>query len=88
MKLDMFTIRDIKATEYARPFFVPNELIARRSVADLASTKDNDVGKYPTDFELYYLGEFDGLSGEIVSLEKPRFVCNVVELVGDDDEDA
>lgn len=58
MKLQMYTIYDHKAQVYSRPFFMRSDEEAIRAFRGLANDKTTDIGKYPTDYTLYYLGDF------------------------------
>lgn len=59
MKLQAFSLRDTKAETFAAPFFVPNENIAVRLLSQLVLDKRTDLGKYPQDFMLYRVGDYD-----------------------------
>lgn len=72
MLLRIFTMRDIKAQAFVRPFFVQTVAVAFRAIAESASDPNNQFGKYPYDFELWEIGEFDDIQGEII----PRHAVN------------
>jgi len=69
MKLQSFSMRDVKAETYAAPFFVPNESIAIRLLSELVLDKRSTLGKYPQDFSLYRIGEYDTTTAVLTSCQ-------------------
>lgn len=65
MKLRMYAVYDRKATVFARPFCSPNDAMAKRSFEAAKLDSNTELSKFPQDFGLYLLGEFDDDSGEI-----------------------
>ncbi len=59
MKLKIFTVYDTKALAYLPPFFLPNELMAKRVFGDMADDINHQFGKHPEDYSLYEMGDFD-----------------------------
>jgi hypothetical protein len=59
MKTKMYTIYDIKAKVYNKPFYVINEQVAIRMANDLLTDKSADVSKHPEDYVMIELGEYD-----------------------------
>lgn len=81
--MQMFSIRDIKAEAFARPFFSKNAPMAMREIQTAVNGSDNSMKTYADDFSLFHLGEFDEVSGTIISIE-PRFLCGIADLVNKD----
>lgn len=71
MKVLIFAIRDVKAAAYLRPFFSQNHQVAMRDCTSACRNPESPFVKFPTDFELYQLGEFDDESGLITTLKHP-----------------
>lgn len=69
MKNKVFTVYDSKAEAYLPPFLAQTKGQALRSFADLANDKSTNVGKYPEDFTLFELGEYDSIRGEYSMLQ-------------------
>ena len=80
MTLNVVSIRDSKSGIFSRPFFVPHIGVGRRMFGDLAVDVQTDVGKHPEDYALYHLGDYDDVSGALVSNSQPVFVANAVEF--------
>ena len=55
----MFTIYDEKAEAYFPPFYTDTEGLAIRMIMETMNDPNSNLSKYPADFTLFYLGEFD-----------------------------
>lgn len=55
----MFSVYDNKAEAFCNPFFMENKSTAIRSFTYAANDKTIDIGKYPEDYTLFYMGEFN-----------------------------
>lgn len=66
-------IRDIQIEEFHRPFTTPAIGGATRSFTDEVNRNapDNPMYQHPADFELYEVGTFDTLTGELSPLPTP-----------------
>lgn len=80
MTQKIFSIRDSKGEIYGQPFFQKTAGEAERSFKSLVQDEKSMVSKYPEDFDLYYLGEYDDLTGKIKSLDTPSHICKAVAL--------
>jgi len=76
MKLVLCSVKDRAADAYGRPMFVPSIGVAIRSFSDEVNRTDpdNQLNNHPDDFDLYYLGEFDDQSGDLITKGKPQFI--------------
>lgn len=77
----IFSIYDEKAQVFNTPFVGSNEAVAVRSFADICLDGTNMVSKYPGDFKLYYVGNFDAVKGTITALDVPEFVVSAMQVV-------
>ena len=80
MRLQVYTIYDVKAAAYMRPFFMQSDGQAQRAFADLAVDGEHDIGRHPEDYSLFGIGHFDDDKGAI-SGEAPRCLCTALEMV-------
>jgi len=78
--LKAFAIRDAKAEVYNTPFFQKSHGEAERSFMELVKDKNSLVAKYPEDFDLYYLGTYNSISGLIDALETPQHMTKGVSV--------
>lgn len=76
MKLQIYSVRDNKAEAYGTPFFQKTHGEAERTFRQLASDPQSMVYKYPSDFDLWHLGETNTTTGIINALAAPRHVLN------------
>lgn len=79
MVLQMFVILDAKSGAYAPPFFAFNAAVAQRNVAAAVQSGDSLIAKFPEDYTLYAIGQFDDATAEVRS-GPPQAVCNLSSL--------
>jgi len=63
LRQSVFSIFDSKAEAYNLPFFSPSKPAAIRSFIDAINDESTTLSKHPEDYFLYYIGEFDALTG-------------------------
>lgn len=66
---------------YSRPMFVVSKGQAVRAVTDEANSRESDIGKHPSDYELFYVGKFDDRDASFDCDGKLELVCRCVDLV-------
>lgn len=81
MILKVFSIRDAKSEVYNTPFFQKTHGEAERSFRTAANDDKTQINKYPEDFDLYYLGEYDDNTGQVTPLDTPQHVLKAVSCV-------
>lgn len=81
MDYPVFSLRDLKG-EFFGPRTAMNESQCRRDFAMLVNSGEGPISFAPDDYELYYLGEFDGKSGIFSPVKVPEFICRGSDLVG------
>lgn len=64
MIVKLYAIRDIK-NDYGQIFQWANDQIARRNLAAMQKDNSTIISKFPADFELWKLGEYDSETGVI-----------------------
>lgn len=77
MNLLVFSIFDSKMARYSTPFFDEREASAIRNFSDWVndgSNPGNMLFKHPEDFSLFFVGEFDRDSGELVPFTPKNLV--------------
>lgn len=80
MTLKAFAIRDNKAEYFNTPFFQKSHGEAERSFKQLTNDNQSTVSKYPEDFDLYYVGDYDDNTGTITALETAQHVIKAIHL--------
>lgn len=82
----IFTIYDSKAKAFLPPFFLPEQGMATRAFADCISSDEHQFGKHPSDFDLFYIGEFDDNAGKLHPFEVRESLGNGVMFLNITDE--
>lgn len=80
MTLKIYSLFDEKAKMYSQPFYMAHDGLALRAFGDLVGDPKTTPGKYPVDFTLWKLGEFDDNSG-IFCTVKPEYLAKAVDFV-------
>lgn len=65
MKLEIFAILDVKADTFGQPFFMHNTNLATRSFSEACMNPDGEFNKYPLDYVMYKIGDYDDSEGKI-----------------------
>lgn len=81
MILNVYSVRDSKADTFSPPFFNATHGIAERNFQNLVNDPQSQVNRYPTDFDLYYLGKYDDNTGKFESLDTPQHQMKAVQLL-------
>jgi len=77
--LKLFAVRDVKGDSFAAPMAIPTVGIAKRSFLESCADKGSPFGRYPEDYQLYQVGEYEPNSGLLKALPNPLFVMSAVE---------
>ena len=78
MILKMFSILDTKAKAYMTPQFHMTADVAIRDFTERANDGQSMISRYPEDFALFEIGEFNALKGEMNPLPTPHSLGNAV----------
>lgn len=81
MNHKVYSVRDSKGEAYLPPFLQKTHGEAERSFKDLANNKDTFIAKYPEDYDLYWLGEFDDQSGKYMPLDTPQHMIKAIQVI-------
>lgn len=76
--LNAYTVFDIKANSFQRPFFALNDAVAVRSFGDAIAGRDSLLSAHPEDFILYCVGVFSEFSGELTTDKRRHVIDGVV----------
>jgi len=69
MKANMYTVYDSKTQAYLQPFQARTRGEAIRSFTEAVNDQKTMFYKYPSDYTLFELGEWDDEDGKITMLE-------------------
>lgn len=77
----LFSIFDVCQNQFLPPFPAPTIDSAKRSICDLVSGNPKSLmAKYPTDYHLYKLAEWNCKTGYI-SIDIPKKLCSVYSII-------
>lgn len=79
--MDLYSLKDVKAGTFGNPLTFVNRAVAIRSLSEAAQQSDSMLSKHGYDYQLYYIGEFDAISGTLSRPDTPDFVITVGDLV-------
>lgn len=79
--MKLFSILDKKAGSYSAPHTYHNKGLALRAFEELANDEKTTVNRYPADFSIWQIGEFDEQIGRLKPLDKPEFVDEAINVI-------
>lgn len=77
----MYSIMDTKTGIYNPPFFNHSHGEAERNFKQLVNDGKSTVHLHPTDFDLYYVGDYDDNSGKLMPKPAPEHIIKAVDLL-------
>ncbi|QCQ85112.1 nonstructural protein [Blackfly microvirus SF02] len=80
----IFSVWDSKSKTFSQPFYAMTVGVATRNFTDLVNDPQTQVNKYPDDFTLFELGEFEDSTGKISSENGPQSVINAMAVLRED----
>jgi len=80
MKLKIFSVYDSKVNAYMTPFFMKSKGQAIRSFDELTNDPSTQINKWPADFTLMELGEYDDSNGSFQTLPVPTSCGTALEF--------
>lgn len=72
----LYAIYDKKAMSYGEPIMAVNDAVMCRTIKDVIAGA-HPVARYPEDYDLYALGDYDVDTGKIDVDVNRVFVCNL-----------
>lgn len=70
----LYAVRDVKADAFGAPMSIATKGLALRSFSDACSRQDSDLYRYPEDYMLYEIGEYEPNTGTIIGHQLPQLV--------------
>lgn len=81
MLQQIFCVYDSAAQRYLDPWLAPTLEFALRSFREAVNRPDHHFNKFPADYTLFHLGEWDGERGKYHLLETPHNLGVAITLV-------
>lgn len=85
MKSKIFTTYDSKAEAYLQPFFMGTRGEAIRGWQTVCNDPKTQFNKYPSDFTLFEIGEYEETTGQIFPYEAKVSLGTAIEFLKSDD---
>jgi len=80
MLLNAYTLYDNKALTYSPPFYCSAHGQAVRLVMELAQDNNTTVGRHPSDFTLFCIGQFNDATGGLLPADVREHISDVLPL--------
>lgn len=82
MTKKIFVMYDSKSESYDQPWFIQNRGIAIRSLLDeVSKNPDHPFKKWPEDFTLFEVGEYDNTNGTIQMYEAKQSIGTLNDIL-------
>lgn len=81
MKLKIYVVYDSKAEAYMQPFFMRSRGEALRGWQDACNDTKTQFNKFPEDFTLFEIGEYDELTAKIIQPNAHTALGKALEYV-------
>lgn len=81
MKQHIYSVRDSKAELFNVPFYSNTHAEAERSFRTAVNDSKTTLNRFPEDFDLWYLGEYDTITGQIKALQTPQHMLKAVQCL-------
>jgi len=81
MILKIFTVHDSKAEAYLPPFHMPSRGLVIRAFTESVNDPKTSFYKYPSDFTLFEIGEYDDQKGTITSYTTKQAIGLALDYV-------
>lgn len=78
--LNIYAVLDVKAQIYSQPHFMQTNGVAIRSFATACEDTNTQFNKYPEDYSLYEIGNYNVETAEL-SKTTPKQIANASEFV-------
>lgn len=82
MKISMFVVFDLKSkTTASQIMLAPNEAIIKRNLIAHGQNMSLSIQKFPEDFAVFKLGEYDDTELNIVPVKQPEMCFSMKEVI-------
>lgn len=81
MLLNGYSVLDTKTGLFSQPVFLVHDHVAVRAFVELSADQSTTIGKYPSDYVLMAIGQFDDNTGMFIPAA-PRGLGVISALIG------
>lgn len=79
MMAEIYSIKDTKVG-YAQPFILHNDQEAKRAFKGLIREEESNLHKWPQDYELWNIGQWDDELG-VITTTGPKFLLSGMDCI-------
>ena len=79
MKHVVCSVYDAQARAYARPYCAISDTVGARMFFEACADPNTDLNKYPDDYVLYRIAEFDDAEGTYQNFVPPERICSALD---------
>ena len=80
MVFKVYAVRNSKSENFFPPLLKRTHGEVERELETAVNSPDSFLSKYPEDFDLYHLGEWDDNSGKFTLLDSPVHLLKAIQL--------
>lgn len=84
-RMRVYSLFDRKVKEYLSLVLASTDEAVRRAVMEGIPGSNSTVAKYPSDFDVMYLGDFDPEDGSLRGCVKPLLIASVADIIAPKD---
>lgn len=79
--MKLFCVRDVKGDSFSAPMAAGTRLLMIRSFTEECNRKGSEFGKYPEDYSLYEIADFEPNSALIKPYSLPQLVTTASQVM-------
>lgn len=76
----MYSIRDAKGEVFNPPWVALTNGEAERNFTQLVRDPQSQISRFPEDYDLYFVGEFDDSTGKFRALDTPTHLVKAIQF--------
>lgn len=80
MIVGAYAIRDAKTEAFSQPMFFVTRGVAIRSFSEECENQGSALNKHPSDYALFYIGQYDDNSGQLTSSAQPEQIALAIDF--------
>lgn len=78
-----YAVKDIQTQLFTSPYFLPNDVLAKRSFETACKDETTKFNMYPEDYSLYHIGEYN-IETALYKPSQPKQLVNATSYFKED----
>lgn len=79
----LYVVHDKAANSFTKPIAVPTERDAIAGFKAVAAQPDHNFNKFPADFTLFEIGQYNESNGELRTYSEKKLIINAASFIKD-----